>query len=317
MEHFFWPELKYGRNLPLVSCGDEIWVVCGLEFRDTFRSIIHDNNSISSVKKFHYLMASLESDASLIIKSLEISSANYEVTWNALLERYDNNKLRIHNHIKALALEQLKQSVKEWDAVLVYIISTKLDNVTLREWEIAKADLESPKFHDIKHFLNSRADKLEMVAQSSLEKRRGDNTAKCVAAEHVTSVTKNIIRCCTVDCASQKESVQNRNDNAEKASEATTISGKSSVTLSACGSVDYVLLSTAYVQVTAPDGSAHIIRALLDCGAQSSFVTKDLIKLLKVNTISVDITVRGLNNVPSNIFSKCEMNIQSLYNNCY
>ncbi|KAJ8952342.1 hypothetical protein NQ318_017236 [Aromia moschata] len=353
-------------NLPRFS---GIYQNC-LEFRDTFRSIIHDNNSISSVQKFHYLRASLESDASLIIKSLEISSANYELAWNALLlPRYDNNKLLIHNHIKALfngesihrenasglrkliddfsknlrALEQLKQPVKEWDALIVYIISTKLDNVTLRE-----------------------ADMLEMVAQSSLEKRRGyngsttrcflttepvevrcvicggahyaqnckdllkltpmerekkertshlDTTAKCVAAEHVTSVTKNIIRCCTANRVSQKDSVQNRNDNVEKASEVTTTSGKSSVTLSACGSVDYVFLSTAYVQVTAHDGSAHIIRALLDCGAQSSFVTKDLIKILKVNTISVDITVRGLNNVPSNIFSKCEMNVQSLYNN--
>ncbi|KAJ8945297.1 hypothetical protein NQ318_002754 [Aromia moschata] len=75
-----------------------------------------------------------------------------------------------------------------------------------------------------------------------------------------------------------KDSIQNRNDTAEKASEATTTLGKSSVTLSACGSVDYVFLSTAYVQATAPDGSAQIIRALLDCGAQSSFVTKDLIK---------------------------------------
>ncbi|KAJ8955237.1 hypothetical protein NQ318_000263 [Aromia moschata] len=105
-----------------------------------------------------------------------------------------------------------------------------------------------------------------------------------------------------------KDSVQNRNDNIEKASEAITISGKSSVTLSACGSVNYVFLPTAYVQVTASDGSAHI-------KAQSSFVTKDLIKLLKVNTTSVDITVRDLNNIPSNMFSKYEMNVQSLYKN--
>ncbi|KAJ8962889.1 hypothetical protein NQ318_001298 [Aromia moschata] len=382
-------------NLPKFSGVYQNW----LEFRDTFRSIIHDNNSISSVQKFHYLRTSLESDASLIIKSLEISSANYEVAWNALLERYDNNKLLIHNHIKALfngesihrenasglrkliddfsknlrALEQLKQPVKEWDTLLIYIISRNSYNVTLREWENAKADLESPNFHDIKHFLNSRADMLEMVAQSSLEKRRsyhGSTTrgflttepveVRCVicGGTHYAQNCKDLLKLTPMErekkvrtlhlcinclkkghhskvcrrgtcnkcnekhhtllhsepCKS-KDSIQNRNDTAEKASEATTTLGKSSVTLSACGSVDYVFLSTAYVQVTAPDVSAHIIRALLDCGVQSSFVTKNSIKLLKVNTTSVDITVRGLNNVPSNIFSKCEMNVQSLYNN--
>lgn len=31
-----------------------------LEFRDTFESLIHDNNTISYIKKFHYLRAALE-----------------------------------------------------------------------------------------------------------------------------------------------------------------------------------------------------------------------------------------------------------------
>ncbi|KAJ8948278.1 hypothetical protein NQ318_020763 [Aromia moschata] len=340
------------------------------EFEDEYfaqitlaKKIIHDNDDNSS-------------NASSSHNTRKRVDTNYEVAWNALLERYDNNKLLIHNHIKALfngesihrenasglrkliddfsknlrALEQLKQPVKEWDALLVYIISTKLDNVTLREWENAKADLESPKFNDIKHFLNSRADMLEMVAQSSLEKPRGYNGSttrgflttepvevRCVicGGSHYAHTCKDILKLTPMErekkvrilhlcinclkkghhskvcrrgtcnkcnekhhtllhsepCKSN-DSIHNRNDTAEKASEATTTLGKSSVTLSACGSVDYVFLSTAYVQVTAPDGSAQIIRALLDCGAQSSFVTKGLIKLLK-----------------------CEMNVQSLYNN--
>lgn len=47
-------------------------------FYDTFTSLIHDNLQISSIQKFHYLKSALKGDAAQHIKSIEISSANYE-----------------------------------------------------------------------------------------------------------------------------------------------------------------------------------------------------------------------------------------------
>ncbi|XP_072377900.1 uncharacterized protein [Diabrotica undecimpunctata] len=85
-------------NLPKFDGSYPNW----LEFRDIFRSLIYENDLVSDVQKLHYLRASLEGDACLVIKCLEISSANYIVAWNALLDRYDNNNLLIHNHVKAL-----------------------------------------------------------------------------------------------------------------------------------------------------------------------------------------------------------------------
>ncbi|KAJ8975719.1 hypothetical protein NQ317_004183 [Molorchus minor] len=382
-------------NLPKFTGIYQNW----LEFRDTFRSLIHDNISISNVQKFHYLRASLESDAALVIKSLEISSANYEVAWNALLERYDN-KLLIHNHIKSLfngeiihkesssgirkliddfsknlrALEQLQQPVKEWDALLVYIISLKLDNTTLREWENSKSELEQPKFQDIKSFLNARADMLEMVAQNSVDKRKNYsyNTRSFLATEnpdirqcvicrdtHYVQNCKNFLKLSPAErdkrarslhlcinclkrghhskvcrrgtcnkcskkhhtllhqepCAQPTLSNSNPNANVENTLDVADTSVETSVTLSACGSVDHVFLSTAYVQVIAQDGSTHTIRALLDCGAQSSFITKRVSERLKLNTLSANVSVRSVNNISSNVRSKCKLTVQSLYNN--
>ncbi|KAJ8971038.1 hypothetical protein NQ317_008710 [Molorchus minor] len=339
-------------------------------------------------------------NAALVIKSLEISSANYEVAWNALLERYDNNKLLIHNHIKSLfngeiilkesssgirkliddfsknlrALEQLQQPVKEWDALLVYIISTKLDNTTLREWENSKSELEQPKFQDIKSFLNARADMLEMVAQNSVDKRKNYsyNTRSFLATEnpdirqcvicrdtHYVQNCKNFLKLPPAErdkkarslhlcinclkrghhskvcrrgtcnkcskkhhtllhqepCAQPTLSNSNQNANVENTSDVADTSVETSVTLSACGSVDHVFLSTAYVQVIAQDGSTHTIRALLDCGAQSSFITKRVSERLKLNTLSANVSVRSVNNISSNVRSKCKLTIQSLYNN--
>lgn len=84
--------------------------------------------------------------------------------------------------------------------------------------------------------------------------------------------------------------------------------------MSASCSVDHVFLSTAYVQVSDTDGNFHIARALLDSGAQSSFMTKDLCKRLNLKTHEANITVKGLNNISSNVKFKCEMGLKSLYN---
>lgn len=373
-----------------------------LEFRDTFRSLIHDNSAISNVQKFHYLRASLEGDASSVIKSLELSCSNYEVAWNTLLERYDNDKLLIYNHVKTLfntesiskesagalrklsddfsknlrALEQLNQPVAEWDTILVYLISTKLDNVTLREWENFKADLENPKFGDIKSFLKSRADMLEMVSQNQPEKRKifNNSNRNNLTRGFISTDNSNTIRPCVVcndehyiqncqnfldlspgerekkvrslrlcinclkrghhskicrrgnctKCNAKHHSLLHRdgvalissdeiNDNNVSNSTGAP-SGQASVILSACDTVNHVLLSTAYVQVSDQAGSTHIVRALLDNGAQSSFITKNLCKKLKLKTQSVNMAVTGLNNALSNIDSKCELTVQALYN---
>lgn len=49
-----------------------------LEFRDTFNSLIHHNNEIGNIQKFHYLRASLDDSALQIIQSLEFSTENYK-----------------------------------------------------------------------------------------------------------------------------------------------------------------------------------------------------------------------------------------------
>ena len=58
------------------------------------------------MQKFHYLRASLDGSASHIIRSLEFSAANYTIAWNLLCERYDNTRLLIQNHVKAIFDEE-------------------------------------------------------------------------------------------------------------------------------------------------------------------------------------------------------------------
>lgn len=50
-----------------------------LEFRDTFQSLIHENDTITNMQKYHYLKASLEGNAAQIIKSVEFSTVGYNL----------------------------------------------------------------------------------------------------------------------------------------------------------------------------------------------------------------------------------------------
>lgn len=71
-------------------------------FRDTFLSIVHNNTNLSNTERFHYLLSAIPGNASAVVRSVPLSEANYEVAWNALTERYDNQRLLINAHLESL-----------------------------------------------------------------------------------------------------------------------------------------------------------------------------------------------------------------------
>ena len=50
-------------------------------YRDTFEQLIHFNEDLAEIEKFPYLRSSLKDTASDIIKSIEITAANYYEAW--------------------------------------------------------------------------------------------------------------------------------------------------------------------------------------------------------------------------------------------
>jgi len=110
-----------------------------------------------------------------------------------ICSRFNNKRLLIHNHIKALfnighmqeesstqsrnivdtlnkhirALNALEQSTEHCDALFIYLISSKIDSVTAREWEKQCVDNEIPSLQQFKEFLNIRASLLETLELNS------------------------------------------------------------------------------------------------------------------------------------------------------
>lgn len=168
-----------------------------LEFRDTFENLIHNNDRISPVHKYHYLISYLEGDAARLISNLEVSTNNYAEAWNIIYDRYNNKRLLINHHLKSLfniqpitkesdrslrflvdhvtknlrALSSLNQPTDQWDILLIYMLSTKLDQNTLTKWEEYRSALSSdvPKLQDFNRFYVDRADVLEALARSKVE----------------------------------------------------------------------------------------------------------------------------------------------------
>ncbi|XP_018313929.1 uncharacterized protein [Mycetomoellerius zeteki] len=176
-------------NLPTFSGKYDEW----FPFFDTFNSIIHSNTALSDSQRFQYLRASLTGDASAIINSLEISDANYDVAWSILKQRYDNKRVIVQTHVKAImelpamakensidlrkisdgatkhlhALRALKRPTSHWDDLLITILSSKLDSFTLREWKSSLMGNDLPALKQFLEFISHRCQVLEATGKSN------------------------------------------------------------------------------------------------------------------------------------------------------
>jgi len=71
-------------------------------FYDIYMALVHNNKTLTDVQKFFYLRSSLSGDAEKVIQCLQTTSENYGIAWEMLIVRYDNKKVLIQVHVKAL-----------------------------------------------------------------------------------------------------------------------------------------------------------------------------------------------------------------------
>lgn len=130
-------------------------------FRDIYEALIHSNNRIGSTLKFHQLRSHLRGTALDTIKGYQLTEANYESAWDDVKNRYDRNDFIIHEYIKKFfeipiisgrasvfklqaiidgtkqmlrALPAMGTKVDQWDPFVSFIILSKLDDETRKEW---------------------------------------------------------------------------------------------------------------------------------------------------------------------------------------
>nr|CAI5828861.1 unnamed protein product [Callosobruchus analis] len=331
-------------NLPNFDGTLENW----LEFRDIYEWLIHKNELISEVQRFHYLRSSLTGEPAQLIKGVEFSSDNYSIAWDMLVQRYNNDDMLVHNYVKNLfhmepilkessksirnmldslsknlrALNQLQLPTEHWDVLIVFLMASKLDLVTEREWVTFKSKRQGfPKIDDFIKFLNSRLSILETIEQSRCEKAtesRGFKKRHEVRSFAVTDGSEKVQNCTL--CSGQHfiqtcpeflhdSDISGNSNEAEKGE--VVAERKVSTIHSARNDISSVFLATAHVEVYDKDKNKHTLRALLDNGAESSFITEEACNRLQIQREKANLFVNGINNAQSCISSKCEVQIHS------
>ncbi|XP_066261302.1 uncharacterized protein [Euwallacea similis] len=181
-------------------------------FRDMFRAVIHDNNALSDAQRFYYLEASLRGEPKTLLASLAPTNANYTIAWDLLERRYQNKKFIIHSHLREImefpaltkesyaalrnfsnhffknfrALESLGEEVREWNTMWIYILASKLDVSTRREWEKYSQGMNSPKVDQFNEFLMQRCQVLEAGDARLWSNSRKSNESRSFATTSST-----------------------------------------------------------------------------------------------------------------------------------
>lgn len=359
-----------------------------LEFRDTYLSLIHENDAISDIQKYHYLRASLVNSAAQVIRSIEFSASNYPVAWDTVFNRYNNTRLLINNHIQAIlnfesitkesagklrdlsdniskhlkSLDTLKEPVDKWDTLIIFLMVGKLDPTTSREWEEYKIDKDYPSLQQFQTFLKGKADLLETLENNNQSKNVGTklkqqnshktfliSNTNChfckenhpfynckifleLSVEDRLSKVKALKLCinclkpghfsktCKYGTCKKCNSKHNTLLHITKVNEIDTTAhankagNSSSVTVHTYKTNCEVFLSTALVNILDINGKPKVARALLDSAAQSSFITTELSKQLRLNSEEINIAVAALSDVSLNIEGRVKTKIEAIDN---
>jgi len=158
------------------------------QFRDLFKTLIHNDTSIDKIRKFYYLLSSLKGEASKVLESIQVTEENYDMAWDMLIERFENTNLTIKNHVKAIfelptvskdkcslrslldefqkrfrALKLLNEPVESWSTMLIHLLTSKLDFRTSTQWEefVITQKLSKPNIQNLIDFLSDRCRLLE------------------------------------------------------------------------------------------------------------------------------------------------------------
>lgn len=187
-------------------------VVQWCSFRDMFLSLVHNNQNISDIERFHFFKSCLSGPALAVIKSIPLTADNYSIAWNALQKSFENNRLLATAHIDRLfAFSALKMEstsslaafvntfrenvaaikalgIKDISGFLLFYIGARvLDVETRRLYEASIPQSEIPTLDSLLDFVSQRCkilenigttDKTEMSVKTTGKKNKGATYGK-------------------------------------------------------------------------------------------------------------------------------------------
>lgn len=164
------------------------------QFRDVFKSLVHEETTLTPVEKFHYLIGSLSGEALRLATSFTIVGDNYESAWKSLINRYDNKRILAATYIRRVrqlklapaassSSPQLRSFLKvvadsftalsalkipnEADYFKLQLALDCLDHDTRKHFEEKHQGEEFPTYDSLISFIQKRCQVLELSEQAT------------------------------------------------------------------------------------------------------------------------------------------------------
>lgn len=200
-------------NIPTFDGSYKHWVT----FYDTYRCLIHENESLSNVEKFQYLITLVQGPASTVVLSVPITESNYAIVWQALIDKYHNKRVLATKYLdeifdfRALTSESTSglntflQTFQECvtalrrlnipdlgDFVLLYIALRNLDRSTHKLFEMQLKQTDIPSYDNLITFIQGHAKVLEL---SNIDKTSNKSpSVKSTLSNRTTASDNKVIR---------------------------------------------------------------------------------------------------------------------------
>ena len=165
---------------------------------DLFKASVDSNSHLSNSEKLNYLKACVKGEAARLISSISITDANYNIALTLLKNQYEKRSI-IQAHLQAIwsqpvlktesalglrkfleltdehlrALVELGQPVEHWNAILVFVLTDKMDPESRKQWQLDNPGTDVLSWEVLSEFLDTRSRALEsggtkVTPQSSL-----------------------------------------------------------------------------------------------------------------------------------------------------
>lgn len=183
-------------------------------FHDTFLALVHNNQHLSQIEKFHYLLSCLSGTALSVVKGVPVTADNYPVVYKTLVNRFENKRLLATTYldkicafpaIKMCNLNELRnltsllyESVNALKAVnienlgefiLFYLASRSLDFDTRKRFESINKE-RIPTFEKLLEFLQDYVKILEASESSVFPRLASHSRALAPRAQAVRTYDK-------------------------------------------------------------------------------------------------------------------------------
>lgn len=191
-------------NVPVFTGKLDEWP----NFYDLYRTLVHENQTISQIEKFQLLRLSLRGEPLSLIKGLVLNADNYVIAYNSLISRYEDKRMLATtywtNIYKASskgvqkgpeALRALFQVFTEnidalnnygidlWDFTLFNLLLQSLDPAMRQRFEVDHCDQRIPTFHMLRVFVEKQCKAAETTLMNRVPVAEQHNGQRAPGAQ--------------------------------------------------------------------------------------------------------------------------------------